>query len=131
MKSLLLLISAFLLLAILAPFALVASVVMLFVKDSRERNSGFSMLFYSLAVAVDVFGNVMCADLFNICLIYHGGYRFGRVGETVSSVLGKNQMTGTLSKSGLAIVRVLDKVEKDHCIKWVDNRFNDTQIGTL
>ncbi len=129
MKSIVLFITAVLLLALLLPFAVVCSFVMLFVNDSRKRNSGIRSLFYALALAVDVAGNVICADLFNLCLIRHGGYGFGRVGETVSSVLGKNLIKNKLTGVGKRLVLLLDFFDKNHCLKWVDDRFNDDQLN--
>nr|DAR63660.1 MAG TPA: hypothetical protein [Caudoviricetes sp.]DAY34106.1 MAG TPA: hypothetical protein [Caudoviricetes sp.] len=35
--------------------------------------------------------------MFNRLLIEEDGYKFGKVQETISSVLGKNQMLDTLS----------------------------------
>jgi hypothetical protein len=34
-------------------------------------------------------------------------------------VLGYNQLDGTLSKVGKVLVWILDKVDKDHCIKAI------------
>ena len=65
-------------------------------------------------------GTVVCKDLFNIALKNKGGYQFGKEGETLSSVLGKNQRNGTLTKVGLTLVFVLDKIDPNHCLKSID-----------
>ena len=47
------------------------------------------------------------------------GYEFGSQNETVSCVLGKNQISGTLSSTGVKLVLFLHKCEKHHCLKSV------------
>jgi len=85
----------------------------LFVKDK----SGY---FKSSAINLDKFGNREFRTLFNKVLIKDKGYRFGNIEETISSVLGKNQLTGTLTKCGLVLVWILDKIENDHALKSID-----------
>ena len=72
-------------------------------------------IFRSVAIWIDQIGNSVCRDLFNRCLITSAGYKFGKVQETISSVLGKNQETWTLTLVGRAVVGVLDWIDKDHC----------------
>lgn len=72
-------------------------------------------IFRSVAIGIDQIGNSVCRDLFNRCLITSAGYKFGKVQETISSVLGKNQETWTLTCLGRAVVGVLDWLDKDHC----------------
>jgi len=76
--------------------------------------------FKSSAVNIDKFGNREFRTLFNKVLISNKGYRFGDIGETISSVLGKNQLTGTLTRFGKVIVWILDKIDKDHCFKSIN-----------
>ena len=85
----------------------------LFVKNK----SGY---FKSSAVNLDKFGNREFRTLFNKVLINDKGHRFGDIEETISSVLGKNQLTGTLTKCGLILVWILDKIENDHALKSID-----------
>ena len=85
----------------------------LFVKDK----SGY---FKSSAVNLDKFGNREFRTLFNKVLINDNGHRFGDIEETISSVLGKNQLTGTLTKCGLVLVWILDKIENDHALKSIN-----------
>jgi hypothetical protein len=87
----------------------------LFVKEK----SGY---FKSSAINLDKFGNREFRTLFNKVLINDKGYRFGNINETISSVLGKNQLTGTLTKLGLALVWILDKIENDHSLKSIDKK---------
>ena len=72
-------------------------------------------LFRSVAIGIDQIGNSVCRDLFNRCLITSAGYKFGKVQETISSVLGKNQETWTLTCLWAIIVKLLDALDKDHC----------------
>ena len=72
-------------------------------------------IFRSVAIWIDQIGNSVCRDLFNRCLITSAGYKFGKVQETISSVLGKNQETWTLTLVGRAVVWILDWLDKDHC----------------
>lgn len=73
--------------------------------------------FESSAINLDKFGNREFRTLFNKTLAT--GHRFGDINETISSVLGKNQLTGTLTGLGKALVWVLDKIDKDHCFKSI------------
>ena len=52
-------------------------------------------------------------------------YKFGVDGETISSALGKNQLMGTLTKEGKMLVNILNKLEKNHCVKWIDESVGD------
>lgn len=75
--------------------------------------------FLSTARSIDVFGCREFRTLWNKMLITKEGYKFGKDGETISSCLGKNELYGTLTKTGKALVWVLDKCEKDHCYKSI------------
>jgi 8-oxo-dGTP diphosphatase len=77
--------------------------------------------FLSIATSIDASGNVVCKDLFNLILIKKGGYAFGNRKETISSALGKNQRGNMLTGAGKAIAFVLDKIDKDHCLKSIDS----------
>ena len=85
----------------------------LFVKNK----SGY---FKSSAVNLDKFGNREFRTLFNKVLINDKGHRFGSIEETISSVLGRNQLTNTLTKSGLVLVWILDNIDENHCIKSIE-----------
>lgn len=74
-----------------------------------------------IAVSIDATGNVVCGDLFNKILRKEGGAEFGKRKETISSVLGKNQLTGTLTKAGRILAAILDFIQKDHCFRSIDS----------
>lgn len=76
--------------------------------------------FYKLALAIDQLGNVAMCRIFNDILIKPNRDRFGSEDETISSVLGKNQINKTLRPLGKFLVFLLDKIEKNHCIKSIE-----------
>jgi hypothetical protein len=76
--------------------------------------------FKSSAISLDRFGNREFRTLFNKVLILESGYQFGDIGETISSVLGKNERDNTLTKAGKILVYVLDKLDKDHAAKSIN-----------
>jgi len=76
--------------------------------------------FFILAISLDQLGNVAMSRLFNDILIKPNRDRFGNEDETISSVLGKNQLNGTLRPLGKFLVNVLDKFEKNHSIKSIE-----------
>ncbi len=63
--------------------------------------------------------NINYYDFLNNTLITNNGYKFGRNGETVSSVLGKNKLSNSLSPLGQLIVMLLNLYEPDHAIKSI------------
>jgi hypothetical protein len=83
-----------------------------------KNKSGY---FLSSAINLDKFGNREFRTLLNKTLITKDGYKFGNINETISSVLGKNELTKTLTKPGKVLVWVLDKLDKNHCFKSIDN----------
>ena len=85
---------------------------------------GFSKFFAwdrDLALAKDRYGNVLCQHLFNQILIIKGGYEFGRGKETISSVIGKNKVKGTLTGAGRFLDRTLSAFQPNHSINSIDN----------
>lgn len=99
--------------------------IITFIVNLYKRKWKFSLKrlddqFLSIATSIDTSGNVVCKDLFNVCLKKKGGYEFGNRKETISSVLGKNKRDGTLTKIGKLVAWILDKIDKNHCIKSID-----------
>lgn len=80
--------------------------------------------FRETALNLDKLANREFRTLWNATLRKTGGYEFGAVNETISSALGKNQQKETLTKTGKALVWLLDLLEKDHCL----NAINENQI---
>ena len=75
--------------------------------------------FKSSAVNLDRFGNSEFRTLFNLTLRKKEGYKFGNMEETISSALGKNQQNGTLTRTGKALVWILDLLDRNHCKKSI------------
>ena len=84
-----------------------------------ENKAGY---FLNTARNLDIFGNREFRSFWNAVLILPEGYKFGKYGETISSVLGKNQRDSTLKPCGKFLVKVLDKIENDHCLKSINNK---------
>lgn len=111
MKNFILAHIAIMLFMLINPFSFVYVVII-----KRKSASGY---WRNLAYDVDRFGNHQYRTLFNKLLIKESGYQFGDFRETVSSVLGKNYIKGTLTKSGRILVWILDKIEKNHVTKSI------------
>lgn len=69
--------------------------------------------FRSSALTIDKLANREFRTLWNKTLILANGYQFGKESETISSVLGKNILKKTLTKTGKFLVFILTK---KHCI---------------
>ena len=127
-KSLVLFLIASVLSVILLPLGIIWTVGEILVRifTSEQKKSAFTKsiwfltaTLHSLALWLDQIGNAVCRDLFNRLLIEEDGYKFGKVQETISSVLGKNQMLDTLSLWGWILVSILELFEEDHCLKSI------------
>ena len=86
-------------------------------RKAREILTGTKVYFTAIAASFDQLGNAAFGGFFNWLMIDNRfyGYRFGDCDETVSEVLGWNEHLNTLSAHGSFWVRLLDKLEKDHC----------------
>ena len=83
-----------------------------------ENKKGY---FKSSAINIDKFGNREFRTLLNKTLIFESSaFQFGNINETISSVLGKNQKLGLLTKTGKVICFILDFLDKNHCEKSID-----------
>lgn len=75
---------------------------------------------YSVAYAIDQLGNVIMKHAFNKWLISDDGIKFGNPDETVSSCLGKNKRKGTLTKSGMFLDYILEKLDNGHSLRSIE-----------
>jgi hypothetical protein len=75
-----------------------------------------SVYFLEVAISIDNTGNVMMQYLLNDFLLIKQKetYYFGNKKETISSVIGKNSLTNTLSPLGKALNIFLNWIDKDH-----------------
>ena len=129
LKSILLLIVSVALACVMLPLGIIWTTVEIGIrflfphwKSAGEKSLGYlSSIIRSIAVGIDQIGNSVCRDMLNRLLITSGGHSFGRIQETISSVLGKNEKSWTLTWIGRAIVAVLDRLDPGHCKKCIEN----------
>ena len=77
--------------------------------------------FNEVALALDNAGNVIMQHLLNDTLLVNNTntYQFGNKKETISSVIGKNHLTNTLSPLGKALNTFLNFIDKDHSLNSI------------
>jgi hypothetical protein len=77
--------------------------------------------FIEVALALDNAGNVIMQHLLNDTLLIKNQdtYLFGNKKETISSVIGKNHLTNTLSPLGKALNSFLNFIDKDHSMNSI------------
>lgn len=90
-----------------------------------EKHGDTAGYWQSTAKNIDIWANKEFRATWNAKLIIPSGYKFGIEGETISSALGKNELMGTLTKEGEILVKILNKLEKDHCILWINTEVGD------
>ena len=78
--------------------------------------------FRNEALAIDRFGNSQYRSLFNTWFVKEKGYKHGNINETISSVFGKNQRDETLTKFGMLITKILDRMDENHCKKSINEK---------
>ena len=78
--------------------------------------------FLIIATSIDKYGNAVCCELFNDILITKDSkYKFGKINQTISAIIGYNLKEGTLTKTGLQVNKILDKTfGKGHTTKAVE-----------
>lgn len=90
---------------------------------SLFRYSKFSYFFkhyFNIALSIDQAGNVVCQYLLNDIMIKKGGSEFGNTDESVSSVIGKNQETNTLTLVGKGLNWILNSLQSNHSVKAIE-----------
>ena len=75
--------------------------------------------FRQTALNIDIWANREFRAFWNGAMRKENGYEFGRIGETISSALGKNQRDKTLTTTGKILVFILDTLDKNHCKKSI------------
>lgn len=81
--------------------------------------------FLDTAQSIDKWGNREFRTLWNKRFITKDSTsHFGNIEETISSVLGKNELEGTLTKLGRLLVKILNFVDKNHCLNSIDDDIN-------
>jgi 8-oxo-dGTP diphosphatase len=113
LKSFLLFCIAFVLLITTAPIGFFYALLRQFFSGKLKT---LNVFFIEVAIAIDNTGNVMMQYLLNDLLLIKRPttYYFGNKKETISSVIGKNSLTNTLSPLGKALNAFLNWIDKDH-----------------
>jgi hypothetical protein len=117
-KSFLLFSIAFVLLVTTTPIGFVYALLrQLFVGKIKT----LQIYFIEVALALDNAGNVIMQHLLNDTLLIKtpNTYQFGNKKETISSVIGKNHLTNTLSPLGRALNSFLNFIDKDHSLNSI------------
>ncbi len=76
-------------------------------------------LIFTLLILFDICFNVVMSVPMNRYFIQKKGYQFGDKKDTISRVLGINERDNTLKKTGSAVCKFLNFIEKDHCRKSI------------
>ncbi len=86
-----------------------------------SESKSLHVYFIEVALVLDEVGNVTMQHLLNDILIIKNdqAYFFGRKDETISSVIGKNSLTNTLSPLGRALNSFLNFLDKDHSLNSI------------
>ena len=117
-KSFLLFGIAFVLLVTTTPIGFVYALLrQLFVGKIKT----LQIYFIEVALALDNAGNVIMQHILNDTLLIKNTntYQFGNKKETISSVIGKNHLTNTLSPLGKALNSFLNFIDKDHSLNSI------------
>jgi hypothetical protein len=77
-----------------------------------------SVYLLEVALVIDQAGNVIMQHLLNFALLKQSkkAYLFGNKNETISSVIGKNHVLGTLSFLGASLDKMLNFIDKNHSL---------------
>jgi hypothetical protein len=118
LKSFLLFLIAFLLLVVTAPIGFVYALLRQLI---FEKAKSLSLFFIELALVLDEAGNVVMQHLLNDTLLVKNKhtYYFGNKKETISSVIGKNELSGTLTRLGKALNAFLNFIDQGHSLNSI------------
>jgi len=86
-----------------------------------SKSKSLNVYFIEVALVLDEVGNVMMQHFLNDTLLITSTetYYFGNKSETISSVIGKNSLTNTLSPLGRALNSFLNFLDKDHSLNSI------------
>jgi len=109
---------SFVLVAIFAPVGIIFTII----KTICLFNLKYINDYYkNMAISLDKFGNVAMSGLFNAIFITSTLNKFGNTHHTISHVLGKNKLAGTLSWFGRRLDALLNGLDENHSIKSIDD----------
>lgn len=96
-----------------------------FETSKRKWFNLISNRLYNKAKLIDIFANYLFPELWTFLFsIKNKDYKFGILGETLSSVLGKKKIDNSLNIFGLLIYYILYVIDFDswkyggHCVRW-------------
>jgi len=82
------------------------------------ENGSFNKM---VSIGIDILGNIVGSKTFNKLLLKEIlQFPFGVAGQRISSVIQWNYLLNNLSKYGMRLYLILEKLEKDHAKKSVD-----------
>ncbi len=86
-----------------------------------SKAKSLNVYFIEVALVLDEVGNVTMQHLLNDILLINDvqTYYFGNKNETISSVIGKNSITNTLSPLGRILNSFLNFLDKDHSLNSI------------
>jgi len=118
LKSILLFLIALLLLTTTAPIGFIYTIIRQLIVNKAKT---LSLYFTEIALVLDEAGNVIMQHILNDFLLIkkRDTYYFGNKKETISSVIGKNYMTETLSPLGIALNSFLNFIDKGHSLNSI------------
>ena len=67
-----------------------------------------------IAVSIDIYGNVIAGELIEDLVTAEEDTLFGKGDITISTALGKLQKDNKLNNTGIWLVKVLDRLDRDH-----------------
>ena len=117
-KSFLLFCIASILLITTAPFGFLYALLRQIV---FQKVKTLNLFFIEVALVLDQAGNVVMQYLLNDLLLkkHPTTYFFGNKKETISSVIGKNCLTHTLTPLGMALNGFLNFIDNDHSLNSI------------
>ena len=118
LKSILLFLIALILLTTTAPIGFIYTIIRQLIVNKVKT---LSLYFTEIALVLDEAGNVIMQHILNDFLLIkkRNTYYFGNKKETISSVIGKNYMTETLSPLGLSLNSFLNFIDKGHSLNSI------------
>ena len=118
LMSLVLFCIALLLVITTAPFGFLYALIR---QTCSSKAKSLNIYFIEMALVLDEVGNVTMQHFLNDTLLITSPatYYFGNKSETISSVIGKNSLTNTLSPLGRALNTFLNFLDKDHSLNSI------------
>lgn len=121
--SLLLFLTAIIIYLVVLPCAIFHMILKLtFTKQYVKIIESFTYIFKSHAIGIDQIGNSAFHIFFNDVFIKDKTiHPFGKIDETISSVIGKNKIINNLRLEGKILDFIISIFDKNHSIKSIDN----------